>query len=117
MASDGYSLDDKRSKQDGFGDLQDIIVKYHARDAETHNDRTAKYFMVPRAEIANEVNNYDLSFSRYKEDVFEVVQYDAPSVILNRLIQAEVGDVDEANLAKLQSGIVRDLLELKDMMR
>lgn len=116
MAADGYSLDDKRSKQDGHGDLQDIIARYHARDAATDTDRTAKFFMVPRSEIADEKNNYDLSLSRYKQDVFEEVRYDAPGVILDRLIQAEVGDVDDAELAKVQSGIVRELLELKGMV-
>lgn len=116
MAADGYSLDDKRSKQEGHGDLQDIIVRYHARDASTDTDRTAKCFMVPRSEIADEKNNYDLSLSRYKQDVFEEVRYDAPGVILDRLIQAEVGDVDVAELAKVQSGIVRELLELKGMV-
>jgi type I restriction enzyme M protein len=116
MAADGYSLDDKRSKQEGHGDLQDIIAKYHARDAATDTDRTAKCFVVPRAEIADEKNNYDLSLSRYKQDVFEEVHYDAPGVILDRLIQAEVGDVNEAELDKVQSGIVRELLELKGMV-
>lgn len=116
MAADGYSLDDKRSKQEGYGDLQDIITRYHTRDAATDTDRTAKCFMVPRSEIADEKNNYDLSLSRYKQDVFEEVHYDAPGVILDRLIQAEVGDVDEAELAKVRSGIVRELLELKGMV-
>lgn len=114
MAADGYSLDDRRTKQEGYGDLQDIIEKYHARNAENDNDRTAKYFMVPRSEI--EAEGYDLSLSRYKEDVFEEVHYDAPSVILDRLIQAEVGDVGQADLAKVKSGIVRELLELKGMV-
>lgn len=116
MAADGYSLDDKRSKQEGYGDLQDIITKYYHRNAGTDTDRTAKYFMVPYIEIADEKNNFDLSLSRYKEDVFEEVNYDAPGVILGRLIQAEVGDVDDAELAKVQSGIVRELLELKGMV-
>jgi type I restriction enzyme M protein len=116
MAFDGYSLDDKRSKQEGNGDLQDIIAKYHARNAEVDIDRTAKCFMVPRSEIADEKNNYDLSLSRYKTDVFEEVKYDKPGEILDRLIQAEVGDVDDAELAKVQSGIVRELLELKGMV-
>lgn len=116
MAADGYSLDDKRSKLEGHGDLQDIIARYHSRDPATDTDRTAKSFMVPRSEIADEKNNYDLSLSRYKQDVFEDVHYDAPGVILDRLIQAEVGDVDEAELAKVQSGIVRNLLELKRMV-
>ena len=116
MQADGYSLDDKRSKQDGNGDLQDIIAKYHARNSATDTDRTAKSFMVQRAEIADEKNNYDLSLSRYKTDVFEEVHYDAPGLILDRLIQAEVGEVDEAELAKVQSGIVRELLELRGLV-
>ena len=98
MQADGYSLDDKRSKQEGYGDLQDIVAKYHARNPETDTDRTAKCFMVPCAEI--EAEGYDLSLSRYKQDVFEEVHYDPPGVILERLIQAEVGDVSEADLTK-----------------
>ncbi|ECB0591163.1 N-6 DNA methylase [Salmonella enterica subsp. enterica] len=116
MVADGYSLDDKRIKQEGYGDLQDIITKYHTRDAEVDTDRTAKCFMVPYSEIADEKNKFDLSLSRYKEDVFEEVQYDKPAVILERLIQAEVGDMDEAALTKVQSGIVRELLKLKGMV-
>jgi len=116
MAADGYSLDDKRTKQEGYGDLQDIITNYHNRNAGTDTDRTAKYFMVPYSEIVDEKNNFDLSLSCYKENVFEEVNYDAPSVILGRLIQAEVGDVNDAELAKVQSGIVRELLELKGIV-
>lgn len=44
------------------------------------------------------------------------MRYDAPGVILNWLIQAEVGDADDAELVKVQSGIVRELLELKGMV-
>ncbi|ATZ33353.1 type I restriction-modification system subunit M [Escherichia coli] len=116
MAADGYSLDDKRSKQEGYGDLQDIITKYHNRNPGTDTDRTAKYFMVPYSEIADEKNNFDLSLSRYKEDVFEEVSYEPPRIILERLIQAEVGDIDEAELAIVQNGIVKELLELKGIL-
>jgi type I restriction enzyme M protein len=116
MVADGYSLDDKRSKLEGNGDLQDIIAKYRGRNPDTDTDRGAKCFMVPRTEIADEKNNYDLSLSRYKIDVFEEVHYDAPGMILGRLIQAEVGDVDEVEIAKVQSGIVRELLELRGMV-
>lgn len=114
MQADGYSLDDKRTKQEGYGDLQDIIAKYHARNPETDTDRTQKCFFVPCDKIKAE--GYDLSLSRYKEDVFEEVHYDPPSVILERLIKAEVGDVEEADLAKVQSGIVGELLELKGLL-
>lgn len=116
MEADGYSLDDKRTKEPGYGDLQDIIARFHARSVKSDTDRKLKCFMVPRDEIANEKNNFDLSMSRYKEDVFEDVKYDAPSVILDRLIAAEVGQVDEKYLTKVQTGIVRELLELRRMI-
>ena len=115
MAADGYSLDDKRAKQEGYGDLQDIVAKYHARKPETDIDRTQKYFAVPRADI--EAEGYDLSLSRYKEDVFEEVKYDAPADILEKLLKAEVGEASDADLTKVQSGIVRELLELRGMIR
>jgi type I restriction enzyme M protein len=54
MQSDGYTLDDKRTKQDGYGDLQDIIAQFKKRDAKKTNDRKAKFFFVPKAEIAKE---------------------------------------------------------------
>ncbi|MGK4133212.1 type I restriction-modification system subunit M [Escherichia coli] len=101
MSSDGYSLDDKRNKLEGYGDLQDIIQKYHSRDEASDTDRTAKCFMVPRIDI--EAENYDLSLSRYKEEIFEEVQYEQPEAILERLIQAEVGNVDKKVLNKVQS--------------
>ena len=114
MESDGYSLDDKRTKQEGYGDLQDIVAKYQARNPETDTDRTQKCFSVPRADI--EAEGYDLSLSRYKEEVFEEVNYEAPEVILERLIQAEVGDIGDEDLAKVQGGIVQELLELREMI-
>ncbi|QQG65448.1 type I restriction-modification system subunit M [Desulfobulbus oligotrophicus] len=130
MQADGYSLDDKRSKQEGYGDLQDIVACFHGRNPETDvEDRTItdehKCFMVARSEIADEKNNFDLSLSRYKTDVFEEVQYDAPRVILERLLVAELGEefVNHGRHGKhgklldgVESGIVRELLELKGMV-
>ncbi|MCF5167219.1 N-6 DNA methylase [Pseudomonas congelans] len=115
MFADGYSLDDRRTKQEGYGDLQDIVTSYHARDAAIEIDRTGKrFFMVPRSEI--EEKRYDLSLSSYKKDVFEDVRYDAPDVILNRLLRAEVGDAKDDDLASVQGGIVRELLDLRGML-
>ncbi len=114
MAGDGYSLDDKRTKLDGYGDLQDIAQKFHARDPEKPQDPTQKFFSIPRDKIVAE--NYDLSLSKYKEEVFTEIVYEAPSVILNRLIANEVGEVDAKDLKKIQSGIVRELLELREML-
>jgi type I restriction enzyme M protein len=42
---------------------------------------------VPKADIA--ANGYDLSINRYKEVVYEAVQYDPPQVILQRLAALE----------------------------
>jgi type I restriction enzyme M protein len=121
MTADGYSLDDKRTKQDNHGDLQDIVAQYYTRNPETDcadriitDDR--KCFMVPYADIASDENQYDLSISRYKEDVFDHVNYDEPSEILARLIAAEVGETPEAELDNIQSGILKELLELKRMI-
>ncbi len=114
MTADGYSLDDKRSKQEGYGDLQDIIIRFHARNPETDIDRKKKFFSVPREKI--EAEGYDLTFNRYKEEVFEEIEYEAPTVILDTLLKAEVGDMSEKELAGVQSGIVRELLELREMI-
>ncbi len=115
MQSDGYSLDDKRNKQDGYGDLQDIVGLYRNRQLEQATDRTKKYFTVSRQEIVDE--NYDLSLSRYREDVFEEIHYEKPDVILQKLLVSEVGeDFDLQALSKIQGGIVKELLELREMV-
>jgi len=97
MQSDGYSLDDKRTKLDGYGDLQDIVEKFKKRDPDKDTDRKEKFFFVPKNEIVDE--GYDLSLSRYKEDVFEEVVYEKPEVILEKLnllekeIMLELGEI------------------------
>jgi type I restriction enzyme M protein len=73
MQSDGYSLDDKRTKLKGYGDLQDIVEKFKKRDQKKDTDRKKKYFFVPKQEVVDE--KYDLSLSLYKDDVFEVIEY------------------------------------------
>lgn len=95
MQSDGYSLDDKRTKLDGYGDLQDIVMQYKERNVQEDGDRTKKNFFVPKAEIVAE--NYDLSMSRYKEDVFEEIEYEKPAVILSKLKTIEIEINQELN--------------------
>ena len=87
MESDGYSLDDKRTKQEGYGDLQEIVMRYHERHQRNEIDRTKKCFVVPKAEIVSA--DYDLSISKYKEDVFEEIVYENPAVILGQLKMLE----------------------------
>jgi type I restriction enzyme M protein len=61
MQNDGYSLDDKRTKLDGYGDLQDIVEQFKKRDQKKSSDRKAKFFFVSKEEIVKE--NYDLKIS------------------------------------------------------
>lgn len=115
MAEDGYSLDDKRNKLDDHGDLQDIVEQYHARSKKRKWDRTQKYFSVPYKEIEQEA--YDLSFSRYKEEVFKEVEYEAPTVIIDRLIKAEVGNISDKDLERVKGGVAKELLKLKELIK
>jgi len=93
MESDGYSLDDKRTPLEGNGDLQDIVAKFNVRNPEKDTDRRGKCFFVPKEEIAAE--KYDLSISRYREEVFEEVEYEKPEVILSKLNALEKEIVEE----------------------
>src|SRR3990172_6340002 len=92
MQSDGYSLDDKRTKLEGYGDLKDIVEQFKKRNPQNESNRKTKFFFVPKAEIAAE--GYDLSMSKYKEDVFEEVPYEKPAVILARLKTME-GEISQ----------------------
>ncbi|UFH33473.1 type I restriction-modification system subunit M [Chryseobacterium sp. C-71] len=103
MESDGYTLDDKRAKLEGNGDLQDIVNQFRTKDPQIVNDRMSKYFFVPIAKIIEE--GYDLSFSKYKEDNFSVINYEKPDIILDKLI-GENG---------LEKEIIKGLEELKSL--
>ncbi|REH00993.1 class I SAM-dependent DNA methyltransferase [Flavobacterium aquicola] len=103
MESDGYTLDDKRTKKEGYGDLQDIVHQFKSRNTEIEYDRKGKFFFVPIKKIIEE--NFDLSFSKYREDNFEEIIYEKPAIILDKLI-GENG---------LEKEIIRGLEELKSL--
>lgn len=48
-----------------------------------YSDITSQSFLVPFREIKD--NDWDLSINRYKEIVYEEVEYDEPKIILNRI--------------------------------
>ena len=81
MKADGYSLDQKRTEV-ADNDIPDIIARFHALDAEADRARTDQSFLVPVAEIRE--HDYDLAFNTYKETVREVVEYEAPEVLIDR---------------------------------
>ncbi|MGY5351030.1 type I restriction-modification system subunit M [Wenyingzhuangia sp. IMCC45533] len=69
---------------------------------EANRKRTQQSFTVPLAEI--EANDWDLSINRYKEIVYEEVQYEAPSTII-------------ANIKTLENQRTEALLNLEKLMK
>jgi type I restriction enzyme M protein len=104
MQADGYSLDDKRTPLTKDGETAthqqnnsaDIIQRFQGlkqdESSEAQRKRTEQSFLVPLKEI--EDNGYDLSLNRYKEVVYEAIEYDAPEVILTRIkdLQKKMAD-------------------------
>ena len=86
MEADGYSLDDKREEIED-NDIEDIIKRFHNIENEKTRARTEKSFLVPKTEITE--NNYDLSINRYKEIVYEEVEYEAPEKIIGYVKELE----------------------------
>jgi type I restriction enzyme M protein len=106
MQADGYSLDDKRTVLDKdkheTNNLPDIVNRWKKLDSEASRKRTEQSFMVPKDEVKD--NDYDLSINRYKEIVYEEVQYDPPKKIL-------------ADLKKMETEIQSGFEELEGMLR
>jgi len=95
MTADGYSLDDKRTPV-SENDIPDIIERFKNLDKEADRKRTDKSFMVPKRDIAD--NDYDLSINKYKEVVYEKVEYPPTSEIMANIreIEMEIGkEMDE----------------------
>ena len=110
LQADGWSLDDKRNPllaEDKLGpsatslnkdehrknNLPDVLARWAQRDGkERKRARTAQSFCIPKADIA--ATGYDLSLNRYKEVVHEVIDHEAPQVILQRLagIEREIAE-------------------------
>jgi len=101
MDSDGYSLDDKRDKNDK-SDIPDIIINWNKREMSERNDVKKKYFFVQVEEIKE--NNYDLSINRYRkieyyETVFknpaEIIEGDEKEIGLKTLVKRRIELLDE----------------------
>jgi type I restriction enzyme M protein len=87
VQADGFSLDDKRNEIKE-NDLPGLLKQWKAwddgkGDLSAFEDRKAKAFFVPRAEL--EENGFDLSISRYKEHIYEEIEYDDPEPIISTI--------------------------------
>lgn len=101
MKADGYSLDDKRSPVKE-NDIPDIIERFNHLDKEADRKRMEQSFMVDKKEIVD--NDYDLSINKYKEIVYEKVEYPPTSEIL-------------ADIEELNKEIDKNLEELKALLK
>lgn len=101
MKADGYSLDDKRTvvKEN---DIPDIIDRFNNLDKEVERKRTEQSFFVGKEEIVE--NDYDLSINKYKEVIYEKVEYPPTSEIL-------------ADIETLNKEIEKNLEELKALLK
>ena len=101
MKADGFSLDDKR-QEISENDIPDIIERFNNLEAEKDRARTEQSFFVPVEEI--EKNDYDLSINKYKEVVYEKVEYEPTDVILGKIedIEAQI-QTELTELKKLLS--------------
>lgn len=102
LKGDGYSLDDNRKKLTE-NPLPDTVTTYEQvkKNQITPEDRKSHHFYVPLSEM--KANDYDLSFNRYKEFVYEEQTYDPPKAILSRLMQ-------------LEEDILNEMRELNDLI-
>lgn len=86
MKADGYSLDDKRQEVPE-NDIPNIVARFDNLAAEQDRKRTEQSFFVSLDEIVN--NDYDLSINKYKEIVYERIEYDPTDVIMDRIESIE----------------------------
>ncbi len=102
VQSDGFSLDDKRTKiGDGKGDMPDVQAKYlqWCEGQGDFSDRSAMSFEVSVGDIR--AQSYDLSINRYKRQVHTKQHHATPKEILLALqeleasIQAELDSLQE----------------------
>lgn len=100
MKADGYSLDDKRT-QVKENDIPDIIERFKHLENEIDRKRTEQSFFVNKEEIVK--NDYDLSINKYKEVVYEKIEYPPTSEIL-------------AEIESLNNEINKNIAELKVLL-
>ncbi len=94
MKTDGYSLDDKRQPIKD-NDIPDIIERFNNLEKEVERKRTEQSFFVDVEEIRE--NDYDLSINKYKEIVYEEIEYPHPTEII-----AIIKDLEKEILAGIE---------------
>ena len=73
-------LDDKRDPDPAHDDIPDILERWDSLGKEHDRSRTDKSVLVPVQEIRD--NDYDFSFNKYTETVYERIEYPPTEEIL-----------------------------------
>lgn len=94
MKADGFSLDDRRNPIEE-NDIPDIIARWQNLEAEEERTRRDQSFMVPVEEIRE--NDYDLTINKYREVERVKVEYDAPEVIMQRVMERQASITQKLN--------------------
>ena len=94
IKADGFSLDQKRNEV-AENDIPDVVARFHNLEGEAERTRKEQSFLVPVEEIREK--GYDLSINKYKEVEREVVTYDAPEGIMERIVSLETQINDALN--------------------
>ena len=94
MRADGFTLDQRRTEC-LENDIPDIIERWQYLDAEENRSRRDQSFLVPVEEIRE--NDYDLTINKYKEVERIKVEYDAPEVIMGRILERQASITEKLN--------------------
>ena len=92
MKKDGFSLDQKRTFEDGKGDIPDIVAKFKTRADGLQS------FIVEFKKIKE--NDYNLNLSQYKKNEVERVEYEKPEVLIKKT--RKLGEEINADLDELE---------------
>ncbi len=90
LQNDGYSLDDKRNEIE-WSNVPEIQSLYKdlvlGRKYDTEPKEWDNWFWVTKEEIQEEW--YDLSLNKYKEIVYETIEYEKPEILIKQIREIE----------------------------
>ena len=95
MKNDGFTLDQKRDKLDGMGDIPDILKKFKTKE-EGPNSFNEDFEKIKE-------NGYSLDINRYKKYEQKETKYDKPTKLID-------------NVLKEEEEIIKEIKKLKDIV-
>lgn len=103
MQGDGYTLDDKRTRAKDKDDIPDILVQWTNWQTKNKSKKENKNVVIVDVKDIRD-NKYDLSISRYKPIEYEEIEYEAPDVLMDKVLN-------------LEKEIAEDIKSIKKMMQ